>query len=56
MEDAQVPLAEQTAKFCLWLEGDARDSYKDIRVPADWDALMTMFCQCFCVFGQTEED
>ena len=24
-------------------------------VQAQWDALMNMFCQCFCIFGQTEE-
>ena len=56
MDDAQVPAAERTMKFCLCLEGDTRDWYNDATIPTDWDDLMTMFCQCFCMFGQTEED
>ena len=56
MDDVKIPAAERTTKFRLCLEGDARDWYNDIVVPADWDVLMTMFCQRFCIFGQTEED
>ena len=56
MDDAQVPAAERATKFHLCLEGDACDWYNDATIPADWDELMTMFCQHFCVFGQTEED
>ena len=56
MDDAQVPAAERTMKFRLCLEGNAHDWYNDTTIPTDWDALMTMFCQHFCVFGQTEED
>ena len=56
MDEAQIPAAERTTKFRLCLEGDARDWYNDVLVPADWDALMAMFCQRFCIFGQTEED
>ena len=56
MDDTQVPASERTTKFHLCLEGNARDWYNDAVIPADWVALMTMFCQQFCVFGQTEED
>ena len=56
MDDAQVPAAERTMKFHLCLEGDAHDWYNDAMIPTDWDAPMTMFCQRFCMFGQTEED
>ena len=56
MDDAQIPDAERMTKFCLCLEGDARDWYNDLPVPADWDTLMELFCQRFCIFGQTEED
>ena len=56
MGDAQVPAAKWMTKFHLCLEGDIHDWYNDVTVPVDWDTLMTMFCQCFCVFSQTEED
>ena len=57
MDDFQVPDAEHTLKFRLCLEGEARDWYNDLApVPADWDTLIELFCQCFCIFGQTEED
>ena len=55
MDDAQVLAAKRMKKFHLCLEGDACDWYNDVTVPADWDMLMTMFCQHFCMFGQTEE-
>ena len=55
MEDALIPVAEWPQKFRLCLQGEARDWYNDIMVPAQWDALMHMFCQRFCIFGQTEE-
>ena len=55
MEDALIPAADQPRKFRLCLQGEAHDWYNDIMVPAQWDALMNMFCQCFCIFGQTEE-
>ena len=56
MDDAQVPAAERATKFHLCFEGDTCDWYNDATIPADWDELMMMFCQHFCVFGQTEED
>ena len=57
MDDSQVPDAERTLKFRLCLEGEARDWYNDLApVPADWDTLIELFCQRFCIFGQTEED
>ena len=55
MEDALIPVMDRTRKFRLCLQGNARDWYNDIVVPAQWDALMAMFCQQFCIFGQTEE-
>ena len=56
MDDAQVLAAERTTKFRLCLDGDARDWYNEATIPAAWDELMTMFCQRFCIFSQTEED
>ena len=57
MDDSQVPDAERTLKFHFCLEGEARDWYNDLApVPADWDTLIELFCQCFCIFGQTVED
>ena len=55
MEDALIPVIDRPRKFKLCLQGEARDWYNEITVPAQWDALMNMFCQCFCIFGQTEE-
>ena len=52
-----MPDAGGTLQFRLCLEGEARDWYNDLApVPADWDALIELFCQRFCIFGQTEED
>ena len=53
MDDTQILAAEHTMKFHLCLKGDARDWYNDLTIPANWDALTTLFCQWFCVFGQT---
>ena len=55
MEDALILAADRPRKFRLCLQGEARDWYNDIMVAAQWDALMHMFCQRFCIFGQTEE-
>ena len=55
MEDALIPVVDRPRKFRSCLQGEAHDWYNDITVPAQWDALMHMFCQCFCIFGQTEE-
>ena len=55
MEDALIPAADWPWKFRLCLQGEARNWYNNITVPAQWDALMHMFCQHFCIFGQTEE-
>ena len=55
MEDALIPAIDRPRKFRLCLQGKARDWYNKITVPAQWDALMNMFCQHFCIFGQTEE-
>ena len=55
MEDALIPVVDQPRKFRLCLQGEARDWYNNIMVPVQWDALMHMFCQRFCIFGQTEE-
>ena len=55
MEDALIPVVDRPRKFKLCLQGEARDWYNDITVPAQWDSLMHMFCQRFCIFGQTEE-
>ena len=55
MEDALIPVVDRPWKFRLCLQGEAHDWYNDIVVPPQWDALMDMFCQHFCVFGQTEE-
>ena len=35
MDDAQIPDAQRTTKFRLCLEGDARDWYNDLVIPAD---------------------
>ena len=55
MEDALIPAADWPRKFRLCLQGEAHDWYNDIMVPVQWDALMHMFCQHFCIFRQTEE-
>ena len=55
MEDAQICPADCPQRFRMCLTGEARDWYNDIVVPAQWDDLMEMFCQRFCIFGQTEE-
>ena len=55
MEDAQICPADCPQRFQMCLIGEARDWYNDIVVPAQWDDLMEMFCQRFCIFGQTEE-
>ena len=39
----------------MCLIGEARDWYNEIAVPTQWDNLMELFCQRFCIFGQTEE-
>ena len=55
MEDAQIPPADRPQRFRMCLTGEARDWYNDIVIPAQWDDLMEMFCQRFCIFSQTEE-
>ena len=55
MKDALIPAIDQPRKFRLCLQGEAHDWYNKITVPAQWDALMNMFCQRFYIFGQTEE-
>ena len=55
MEDALIPVVDRPRKFRLYLQGEAHDWYNNIMFPVQWDALMHMFCQCFCIFGQTEE-
>ena len=55
MEDAQIHPADHPQRFRMCLIGEARDWYNDIVIPAQWDDLMEMFCQRFCIFGQTED-
>ena len=55
MEDAQICPVDHPQRFQICLIGEARDWYNDIVIPAQWDNLMEMFCQRFCIFGQTEE-
>ena len=55
MEDVQIHPVDHPQRFQMCLIGEARDWYNDIVVPAQWDDLMEMFCQRFCIFGQTEE-
>ena len=55
MEDAQILPADRPQRFRMCLIGEARDWYNEIAVPAQWDDLMELFCQRFCIFGQTEE-
>ena len=56
MEDANIPLAEQTNTFKLCLDGKARQWYDEITVPLLWDDLMVMFCGRFCIYGRTHEE
>ena len=44
---------EHEIKLCQ--EGDAHEWYNNITVLPDWDALKDLFCQKFCIFGQSEE-
>ena len=44
MQDAMLPDAQRTTEFKHCLDGKAHLWYDEITVPADWNALMTMFC------------
>ena len=49
MEDAQIHPADRPQRFRMCLTEEARDWYNNIIIPAQWDDLMEMFCQRFCI-------
>ena len=56
MVDANIPPGRRTQEFRHCLDGKARRWYDEITVPNDWDALMTMFCARFCIYGRNAEE
>ena len=52
MQDAMIPDAQRTTE----LDGKAHLWYDEITVPADWNALMTMFCAQFCIYSIGPEE
>ena len=56
MVDAHIPFGRRTREFRHCLDGKARRWYDEITVPNDWDALMTMFCARFCIYGRNPEE
>ena len=56
MQDAMMPDAQRTTEFKHCLDGKAHLWYDEITVPADWNALMTMFCAQFCIYSIGPEE
>ena len=51
MQDAMIPDAQRTTEFKHYPDGKAFLWCDEITVPADWNALMTMFCAQLCIYG-----
>ena len=56
MDTQEIPIHECVFEFHHCLEGKARMWYDEITLPSTWDALMTLFCARFCIYGKSNED